>query len=104
MRKRAKVVTKADIVKKVSKNTGISRKDVLDVVNSFLEELKMVIISKKTVELRGFGTFGVKVRKGRVARNPRTGEKVVVKDRYTAYFKPGRSIKVALREQERGDE
>lgn len=53
---------------------------------------------KKSIELRGFGSFDIVLRKGREnARNPLTGEKVSVPDRHTVKFRPGREIKAALK-------
>jgi integration host factor subunit beta len=56
-------------------------------------EIKDAILAGKTVELRGFGTFEVKKRKGRQrARNPKTGEIVAVKDHKVAAFRPDREL------------
>jgi integration host factor subunit beta len=62
-----------------------------------IEEIKDALVDRKTIELRGFGTFEVRVRKGRQkARNPRTGETVSVKAHGVAAFKPGRDLKQAV--------
>lgn len=56
--------------------------------------MKRALVEGKTVELRGFGTFEIRVRKGRErARNPKTGEIVKVEDHGVAVFRPGKELK-----------
>ena len=63
-------------------------------VDLFLEEIKSALISKNVIELRGFGTFEFKVRKGRQkARNPKTGELLTVNSHGIVTFRPGRELK-----------
>ena len=64
------------------------------VSNLFIEEIKAALVSGKGIELRGFGTFEVRIRKGRQkARNPKTGEIVSVGSHGIASFRPGRELK-----------
>ena len=87
-------ITKADIVDSIYNKSKMDRKDVQQVVDSFIEEIKAALVSYKFVELRGFGTFEVKIRKGREkARNPKTGEIVSVDSHGIAYFRAGRELK-----------
>jgi integration host factor subunit beta len=86
--------TKADIVDAISNKTGMNRKEIRDVVDLFIEEVKAALIAHKVIELRGFGTFEIKIRKGRQkARNPRTGEFLSVNSHGIAAFRPGRELK-----------
>ena len=86
--------TKADIVDAIYNKTGISRKDIRDVVDLFIEETKSAIVSRNVIELRGFGTFEIKIRKGRQkARNPKTGEIISVNSHGIVTFRPGRDLK-----------
>ena len=86
--------TKTDIVDAIYNKTGTSRKEIRDVVDLFIEEIKAAIISHKVIELRGFGTFEIKIRKGRQrARNPRTGEILSVNSHGIVAFRPGRDLK-----------
>jgi len=86
--------TKADIVDAIYDKIGIERKDIRKVVDLFIEEVKDALISRKVIELRGFGTFEVKIRKGRrKARNPKTGENLSVNSHGIAAFRPGRELK-----------
>ena len=86
--------TKADIVDSIYNKSSIDRKDVQRVVDFFIEEVKAALVAYKVVELRGFGTFEIKVRKGREkARNPKTGEIVSVSSHGIAAFRAGRELK-----------
>ena len=74
-------MTKADLVEKVAERTGLTRTDVAVVVDAFLDTVKKSMEGGNNIEIRGFGTFKVKLRKERKARNPRTGEVVPVPGR-----------------------
>ena len=87
-------ITKADIVDALYNKTGVERKDVCNLVDLFIDEIKTALISYNTIELRGFGTFEVKKRKGRVrARNPKTGELSSVAPHGIAAFRAGKKLK-----------
>ncbi|MGC9361636.1 MAG: HU family DNA-binding protein [Candidatus Syntrophosphaera sp.] len=86
-------MTKADLVKIVSENTGIIRKDVAVVVDSLLQSIKDSLAKGNHIEIRGFGTFKLKTRKPRVGRNPKTDEKVPVPARTVPTFKFSREFK-----------
>ena len=87
-------LTKADIVDAIYEKTGTDRKDIRDVVDLFLEEVKTALVLHNAIELRGFGTFEIKIRKGRQkARNPKTGETLSVNSHGIAAFRPGRELK-----------
>jgi integration host factor subunit beta len=90
----AEKYTKADIVNSLYEKTGMSRKEIRAIIDLFTDEVKEALVENKVIELRGFGTFEIKVRKGRQkARNPRTGEIVSVVSHGTAVFRPGRELK-----------
>lgn len=87
-------LTKIDLVESVYLNTKIEKQQVQVVVDNLLEQLKSSLEDGKTIELRGFGTFEKRLRKGRSkARNPKTGETVSVEPHYVAVFRPGRELK-----------
>lgn len=83
-------MTKADIVELVAEKTGLTLKDAKIVVVLFLEEVKKCLVEGKHLEIRGFGTFKVKNHKARKARNPKTGQEVMVPARKKAVFKVSR--------------
>ena len=87
-------ITKAEIVDAIYNNTKTDRGEILNIVNLFIEEIKSALISQKVIELRGFGTFFVKRRKGREkARNPKTGEILSVDSHGIALFRAGVELK-----------
>lgn len=90
-------MTKKDIVLKVSTETGLKQLDVKRVVQKSLEVIVASLAESKTVELRNFGIFKVKSRKGRTGRNPRTGAKVPVPPKRVVTFKPGLIMKRDIR-------
>jgi integration host factor subunit beta len=87
-------MTKADIIEAIHTNGNLNRKEAHGLIDALFDEIKSAMLAGKTVELRGFGTFEVKKRKGRKrARNPKTGEIVTVEDHGVAAFRPGRELK-----------
>lgn len=86
-------MTKADIVESISEETEMSKKDSNIVVNLIIDNISNALAEGDKVELRGFGSFKVKDRKARKARNPRTGESVDVPAKLVPYFKPSRELK-----------
>lgn len=78
----------------VRQNVSEDRAVIQRIVDSFLDELRDAMADGCTVELRGFGTFEPRLRKGRAeARNPRTGETVSVEPHYVAAFRAGRLLR-----------
>jgi nucleoid DNA-binding protein len=87
------VLTKAEIVEEVNERLRLTKKDIARVIDLFFEIIKDGLKEGKHIELRGFGTFEVKTREEREARNPKTGESVVVPKRRVPYFRPGKELK-----------
>ena len=93
----AKKFTKADIIDALYEKTGMSRSEIRIAVDLIINELKEAISRRQVIELRGFGTFEVKIRKARPkARNPRTGESITISPRGTVAFRSGRELKQAV--------
>lgn len=87
-------LTKADIIDSVYQKTGMDKKDIHGVIDTVLEVIKQGLMDGQVVELRGFGTFEIRLRKGRQkARNPKTGETVSVSSHGVAAFRPGKELK-----------
>lgn len=87
-------LTKADIVDAIYEKANIERREIRALVDLFIDEIKAALISRKTIELRGFGTFEIKLRKGRKeARNPKTGETLSVNPHGIVIFRAGRDLK-----------
>jgi nucleoid DNA-binding protein len=87
-------LTKAEIIESIYERLGVNRKDIHNILDEFFEEVKDGLNQDKVVELRGFGTFEIRTRKGRErARNPKTGEIVPVNAHGVAVFRPGKELK-----------
>ena len=86
-------ITKKDIVLKISNETNIKQIDVKRVVQSMLDKMTEFLAEGQTVELRNFGIFKIKSRRGRLGRNPRTGQEVQVPPKKVVIFKPGLIMK-----------
>lgn len=92
-------MTKAELVELIADGTGISKKDTGIVVNLILENIGSALVSGDKVELRGFGSFKVKSRRARQARNPRTGASVHVPEKQVPYFKASNELKAKLNDE-----
>ncbi|HKK66093.1 MAG: integration host factor subunit beta [Spirochaetaceae bacterium] len=87
-------LTKAEIIDQIHEKLSVSRNEIHDVIDEFFEELKEALQDDRVIELRGFGTFEIRTRKGREkARNPKTGEIVPVDTHGVAVFRPGKELK-----------
>lgn len=89
-------MTKAELVERISDRTGVSKKDTGIIVNMILENIGTALTDGDKVELRGFGSFKVKSRRARTARNPRTGDSVTVPAKQVPYFKASNELKAQL--------
>ncbi len=90
-------MTKKDIVIKVSNDTNLTQIDVKKIVQRTLDVILESLERGETVELRNFGVFKVKNRRGRLGRNPRTGEEVSVPEKKVVVFKPGLVLKYKVK-------
>jgi DNA-binding protein HU-beta len=88
-------MTKSDVVKAVAEKAGIKKNVAESAINAFLEVVIEALKNGDKVEIRGFGTFLMKERAARVARNPKTGKKVKVPAKLVPAFKPGKELKEA---------
>ena len=86
-------LTRAQIVENIHTSLGIPKSTILKIIELFYETVKEGLIQGRTIELRGFGTFYVKQRKGRIGRNPKTGKKVEINTHGVALFRPGLELK-----------
>ena len=97
-------MTKADLVEQVAEaiGPGVTKRDCALVVDGFLNAVQRALAEGETIEIRGFGTFKVRERKERMARNPRTGEPVRVPARSAPIFKPSKLLRARVAEAGRG--
>ena len=78
------------------KNPHLYQRDVENIVNAILGEITDALANGDRVELRGFGAFSVKNRQPRLGRNPKTGEKVAVEEKWVPFFKTGKELRERL--------
>ena len=86
-------MTKADLVEIVANKTGFTKTETAVIIESFLSTIKEVMMDGNTIEIRRFGSFKLKSRKPRIARNPKTGKPVEVSERVVPVFKPSKIFK-----------
>ncbi len=89
---------KSDIVDVIATATGLTKVETEAVVDGFISTVINALKEGKYIEIRGFGSFKVKKRKSRIARNPRTGEQVKVDDHFVPLFKASRELKNIVNE------
>ncbi|WP_428699286.1 integration host factor subunit beta [Stappia sp.] len=88
---------KSELVQRIAEqNPHLYQRDVENIVNAILDEVTDALRSGNRVELRGFGAFSVKNRPARTGRNPRTGQKVDVDEKYVPFFKTGKEMRERL--------
>ena len=88
---------KSELIEKLAaENTHLTHAEVERLVNVILNTMTSALSEGGRVELRGFGAFSVKNRPARVGRNPRTGQKVDVDEKYVPFFKTGKEMRERL--------
>ena len=90
-------MNKAELIAGIAEDTGVTRADVLKVLDGFIEEVTRTLKRGDRVALVGFGTFAVSKRKARTGRNPQTGAAIKIAARRLARFTPGKQLKSAIK-------
>ena len=86
-------MTKAEIINKIAEETGVAKRDVTTTIEAFMEEIRISVAEKKeNVYLRGFGTFEVKHRAQKTARNISKNTTIVIDAHDVPDFKPSKSF------------
>jgi integration host factor subunit beta len=94
-------VTKKEIVKTISDEIGLTQLKTKEIVQKTFDAIVETLVEERRIELRNFGVFEVKQRAARKARNPRTGQRVDVPEKFVVTFKPGKEMEEKVRELER---
>ncbi len=96
-------MTKKEIVRTISEEIGLTQLKTKEIVQKTFDAIVETLVEdpEHRIELRNFGVFEVKKRAARKARNPRTGEKVLVPEKFVVTFKPGKEMEERVRELER---
>ena len=91
-------MTKKEIVRSISEELGLTQLKTKEIVQKTFDAIIETLVEERRIELRNFGVFEVKCRAARKARNPRTGEEVMVEEKYVVTFKPGKEMEERVRE------
>ena len=90
-------MTKKEIVKAISEQIGLTQLKTKEIVQKTFDAIVETLVEERRIELRNFGVFEVKKRAARKARNPRTGERVDVAEKFVVTFKPGKEMEERVR-------
>jgi integration host factor subunit beta len=94
-------VTKKDIVRTIAEQIDLPQLRTKELVQRTFDALIEALVREGRIELRNFGVFQIKKREARMARNPRTGERVPVHAKSVVTFKPGKEMEARVRELDR---
>ena len=86
-------MNKAELATALVAKTGFTKKDAEKAVNAFVDVVCDALNAGEKVQIVGFGSFEVKARPARTARNPRTGEEIKIEASKAPVFKAGKSLK-----------
>ena len=87
-------MTKSELIDQLSRDQHhLSPGDIESSINSILRHMSQSLIDGDRIEIRGFGSIGLRYRAPRIGRNPKTGEAVRVDEKYVQHFKPGRMLR-----------
>lgn len=100
--KEEKTMNKGELVTELAKKTELSRKDAEKALNAFVDTVSDSLAKGDKIQLIGFGTFEVKNRPARVARNPRTGEEIKIAASKAPVFKAGKGLKDKVNTKKKG--
>jgi nucleoid DNA-binding protein len=89
-------MTKADLVEQIAEETGVSKHHTALIVDGMLDAVCRALSDGRHLEIRGFGTFKVRERRARRARNPRSGSEVQVPAKLVPVFKPSKELKAQI--------
>lgn len=93
-------MTKKEIVKTISEEIGMTQLKTKEIVQKTFDAIVETLVEEGRIELRNFGVFEVKKRAARKARNPRTGQRVDVPEKFVVTFKPGKEMEEKVRQLE----
>ena len=96
-------MTKADLVNEIAKETGIDKKDILLTVETMMEVIKTSLTDNENVYLRGFGSFIVKKRAEKTARNISKNTTIIIPEHNIPSFKPAKSFVSQVKDKNKVD-
>tara|TARA_B100000282_G_C31350368_1_gene317510 strand:- start:55 stop:339 length:285 start_codon:yes stop_codon:yes gene_type:complete len=90
------IVNKSDIITLISKTNNLNFSDIEFSVKKLVDFMGSNLYKGERIEIRGFGTFCLHTHQSRIARNPKTGEKIALERRNTVHFKPSKELKARV--------
>lgn len=90
-------MTKSELVEQLSTtNSGLNKKEAELIVNTIFDSIGDALVDGDRVEIRGFGSFSIRERDAREARNPKSGEVVKIPSKKTPFFKTGKELRARV--------
>lgn len=87
-------MTKSELFERIAEQkTHISNKIIEYAVKEMIEQMSISLSKGDRIEIRGFGSFSLHYRSSRIGRNPKTGKKIELNEKYIPYFKPGKQLR-----------
>ena len=87
-------MTKSELIERIAQEQSqFTYRDVELAVKTILEHMAECLAAGGRIEIRGFGSFSLRHRSGRVGRNPKTGTPVLLPEKYVPHFKPGKKLR-----------
>ena len=93
-------MTKKEIVRTISEKLNMTQLKTKDIVQSVFDCIAETLVEEGRIELRNFGVFEVRKRAARKARNPKTGDEVMVQEKHVIVFKAGKALEDAIQAKE----
>lgn len=95
-------MTKSELIEEmVDKCPDIPKHDIETIINTIFDTMTLSLARHDRIEIRGFGSFVAKARKARAARNPRTGEKVSVPNKWVPFFTAGKELRERINQPQK---
>ncbi|MDD2864566.1 MAG: integration host factor subunit beta [Methylococcales bacterium] len=92
-------MTKSELIDVLTKQQNhLALKDVELAVKCIIEQMNQALATGERIEIRGFGSFSLRVRPPRIGRNPKTGESVALAKKHVPHFKPGKELRDRVNE------
>ncbi len=89
-------LTKIDIAEKIHDELEFTKKESIDILESFISLMKDTLKAGEDIKVSGFGNFEIKQKKDRIGRNPQTGESMTITSRRILTFKPSGKLRTAI--------
>lgn len=89
-------MNKTDLIAAVASSSGLAKKDVERIIKATIDTITASLLEGEKVQISGFGSFEVKVREARVARNPKTGDPMELAATHVPTFKPSKALKDSI--------